>query len=102
MVLVEDNFHYMDKTERYEHGEYNSCETAIQECKRIVDAFLLDAHKPSMTARQLFELYTGFGDDPFIVSADARCSFSAWDYARERSAELCAEGEEKRSLDAQA
>lgn len=82
----------MDESERYLGGEYDSCDRAIAECKRIVDAFLLDAYKPLMTARELMELYTLFGEDPFISSADLDCSFSAWDYARQCCAELCREG----------
>jgi hypothetical protein len=88
-VLVDENVHYMDETERYSAGEFYSCEQAIEKCKRIVDDFLLAEHKPLMTAKQLFDMYTGFGDDPFIVSQDAGCSFHAWDYARQRCEELC-------------
>ena len=88
-VLVDDNFHYMDESERYTAGEYDSCEQAIEKCKRIVDDFLLDGLKPSMTAQQLMEMYIFFGEDPFIVSQDTGCSFHARDYARQRCEELC-------------
>jgi hypothetical protein len=88
-VLVDDNFHYMDESERYSAGEFDTCADAIEKCKRIVDDFLLAGHKPSMTAKQLMEMYTSFGDDPFIVSQDPGCSFHAWDYARQRCEELC-------------
>ena len=94
-VLVDENSHYMDESERYLSGEYDSCETAVAACKRIVDDFLLGAYKPLMTARELMELYTSFGEDPFILSADADCSFSAWNYARQRCTELCLGGERK-------
>lgn len=43
-----------------------------------------------MSAQDLFKHYAMFGEDPFIVSAgDTRVEFSAWNYARERCAEIC-------------
>ena len=41
-----------------------------------------------MTATELYDSYTSFGSDPFVVAlspADERIDFSAWDYAKERS-----------------
>ncbi len=89
-LLVDDNFHYMDKSEQYEHGQYDSCARAIEECRHIIDKFLATEHKAAMTPEQLWKLYSMFGDDPFIVTTDPDCSFSAWDYARRRCHELCA------------
>jgi hypothetical protein len=89
-VYVDDNFHYMDESERYKVGAYPDCETAIQKCKEIVDEFLLSNRATGMTAKQLFELYTTFGEDPGIVGPEGNCKFSAWTYARQRSEELCA------------
>jgi hypothetical protein len=91
-VLVDDNFHYMDESERYTLGEFASYEEAEEACRRIVDEFLLDAYKPGMDAKSLYELYTMFGDDPFITSADRARTFSAWDYARMRCGEICTHG----------
>ena len=48
-VLVDNNFHYMDKSERYSAGEYDSCEQAIEKCKRSINKFLLAGLKPSIT-----------------------------------------------------
>ncbi len=88
-VLVDDNFHYMDESERYTHGEFESCEGAINACKRIVDEFLLSYDLQSVTPEYLWEQYSFFGEDPFIKSTDPTCSFSAWDYARQRYRRLC-------------
>jgi hypothetical protein len=44
--------------------------------------------QPGMTASELYDAYTGFGDDPFIVCVNADdepVRFSAWEYAEERS-----------------
>ena len=90
-VLIDDNFHYQDESERVEHGVFASPEEAVAACQSIVDAYLDDAFKPGMTADALFESYTAFGEDPFIVPegpGGAPVKFSAWDYARQRCAEI--------------
>ena len=49
-VLVDDNFHYMDEDERYMLGAFPTLEAARAACRGVVDDFLLENHKPSMTA----------------------------------------------------
>src|SRR3989344_4643828 len=88
-VYVDDNFHYMDESERYEQGEYETYDEAVAVCKKIVDEYLISAHKDQMTADELYESYKSFGEDPFIVPADEKTRFSAWKYAKERCKELC-------------
>ncbi len=88
-VYVDDNFHYMDESERYKLGDFESCEAAVAACKKIVDDFLDQGYTSGMRFAELYGGYTMFGEDPFIVSDDARCRFSAWSYARQRSRELC-------------
>ena len=87
-VLVDDNFHYMDPSERYQLGEFDTCEMAVTACKRVVDKFLSSSNPSGKTAEELWEGYVMFGDDPFIATTDPNCSFSAWDYARQRCAEI--------------
>jgi len=90
VVMVDDNFHYMDEDERYRLGEFADAAVAIAQCRRIVDEYLESAFKPGMSAEQLWESYRGFGEDPFILSVNATpVHFSAWDYARGRCADLC-------------
>ncbi len=69
-VLVDDNFHFMDEEERYEHGIFSTAEEAISACRRIVDEELEHLKKPGTTAQKLYELYTAFGEDPFIVAVN--------------------------------
>jgi hypothetical protein len=85
--MVDDNFHYQDEDERWQYGVFLMEEEAIAACKRIVDSDLESNFKPGMTATELYELYTLFGDDLFIVyvnpadervPADQRDRFSAW------------------------
>jgi hypothetical protein len=87
-VLVDDNFHHADETERYEFGTFLNVEDAIAACKNIVDSNLTGYTKPGMTAANLYDLYVHFGDDPFILTIAPNTGavhFSAWHYAKERS-----------------
>jgi hypothetical protein len=87
-VMVDDNFHYMEEDKRYQHGVFPTVEEATAACKHIVDTDLNELTKPGMTASELYDAYTQFGRDPFIVCVkpdDERVRFSAWGYAEERS-----------------
>ena len=87
-VMVDDNFHYMEEDKRYQHGVFPTAEEAIAACKSIVDSDLAGFIKPGMTASELYQAYTDFGRDPFVVCVkpdDERVRFSAWTYAEERS-----------------
>jgi hypothetical protein len=90
-VLIDDNFHYMDTDARTSYGEFETQEAAIDACKQIVNECLLSAYKPGMSATVLYSNYTMFGDDPYIIGGEG-VVFSAWNYAKERCAEICAEG----------
>jgi hypothetical protein len=90
--MVDDNFHYMDESERWELGVFASAEEALEACRRLVDRSLADGYKAGATAAELFAHYKSFGDDPFIVALDdaPKPSFSAWTYAQARAVELTA------------
>ena len=61
--------------------EFDDCAAAIAACKEIVDEFLVpNGGKPE----DLHATYLMFGEDPFILTDDPNCKFSARDYARER------------------
>jgi hypothetical protein len=94
VVIVADNFHYMDEDEKYEHARFETLDAAIGASKVIVDKYLLAHHQPGMTAEQLFSSYASFGEDPYIRDLEPAPQprgvlFSAWTYAKERCAELC-------------
>ncbi len=90
VVMVDDNFHYMDEDERYRHGEFSDGGVAIEQCRQIVDEYLESALKPGMSAEELWDSYKSFGEDPFIQGVDvAPGHFSAWDYARDQCLVLC-------------
>jgi len=87
-VLVDDNFDPESKA--YTDSQHLDPQTAVARCKSIVDACLRESFQPGMQANALYELYRLFGDDPFIVGSGAP-EFSAWDYARQRCDEMCAQ-----------
>jgi hypothetical protein len=92
-VMVDDNFHYDEPDERREHGVYATLEEAIAACREIVDRSLEEEHRSGISAEALYDRYTSFGDDPFIVAlddGDVRAAFSAWSYAMERARAICA------------
>ena len=88
IVFVDDNFHYMDESERYKFGEFNTKEEAIAQCKKIVDEFFEPHIIDKLSYQELWHGYTMFGEDPFIVTEDKSCHFSAWDYAKQKCHEM--------------
>ena len=90
-VLVDDNFHYMDESERHAAGEFATLPEAIAAAQKIVDEYLASAFTIGMTADELIASYAMFGDDPFIVGSEVRSvPFSGREYARQRAVEMCA------------
>jgi hypothetical protein len=85
-VIVNENSHYMDESESYTLGEFETAEEALAACKRMVDQDLAELHTAGMPAEDLYRQYTTFGRDPQIVPDGG---FSAWDYAKARSAAIC-------------
>jgi hypothetical protein len=88
-VYVDDNFHYMDESERYKLGEYRDCASAVAACKKLVDEYLQQGFTEKTTVEELQKSYSFFGEDPFIISDDPDCKFSARDYASRRIDEMC-------------
>ena len=91
LLYVDDNFHYMDESERYLSGTFDTVEAALTKARQIVDECLESAYEPGMTAAQLYHSYVGFGEDPFIVCEGdlPQVKFSAWDYAGRRCDVIC-------------
>lgn len=89
IVMIDDNFAFMDESARYKDSEHGSYEEAVEKCKSIVDEFLISDLKYNDTAETLYCSYTMFGEDPFIIG-NRKYEFSSWDYAKERCAVLTA------------
>jgi hypothetical protein len=90
-VIVAENSHYMDEKEHWEAGTFATLEEAVAKAKQIVDTSLDEALAAGGSEKEFYEHYVRWGDDPFIRVIDGQqdgVNFSAWDYAKERCAEL--------------
>ena len=89
-VLIGDNFGDQRQDDRVTHGQFETAAEAIAACQSIVNEFLAGAYAPGMCATDLYGQYTGFGEDPFVVTVDPKAApavnFRAWAYALERCA----------------
>ena len=94
-VMVGDNFHVDDETERADYGTFSTAAEALQACRDVVDNSLLWEYVEGATAKQLYDRYADFGDDPFVMALDGapKVEFAARSYARQRAMELSAPGE---------
>ncbi len=87
-VYVDDNFHFMDESERYCAGSFDTFEQAVAKCKQIVDWSLSESAEITNNAQSLLMSYGMYGDCPFIVGPSIKNNFSASDYAVKRSYEI--------------
>lgn len=85
-VYVDDNFHYMDKSECWVLGDYATYEEALAASRKIVEDFFEDGD-PCTPSKEAYQAYIMMGDDPYIIPLGAApwpsTRFSAWGYAKE-------------------
>lgn len=79
----------MDPSERDYGDFYETSEEAIGAAQNIVDKSLRHLYKDEHTPEELYSDYQDWGDDPFIITKDKSCEFSAWGYAKQRCEEIC-------------
>jgi hypothetical protein len=94
-VLINDNAHYMDESERADHGVFANADEAVGARKEIVDDELNTMWKPGTTAKELYKLYVAFGPHPFVVPLNPNVpdvEFSAWTYAKRQCKDLVSSG----------
>ena len=87
IVYVDDNYHFMDESERYSAGKYYTPDEAIKKCKALVDNWLEEHKEKAKSAVDLYNSYTSYGEDPF-VKGPTKVEFSAWNYAKKRCDEI--------------
>ena len=83
-VEVDDNFHFMDESESYTSGEFNTQQEAILKCKTIIDRYWEGAYQEGMTAQELYSSWVSFGESPFITGL----KFNSTEYAKISSKEF--------------
>ena len=86
-VKVDDNYHSMDESERYDDASDRMLGQAIERCKAITMASLKACYEKGIDANKLHAQWLMFGDDPSIVGAEKGSPpFSAREFVTE---ELC-------------
>ena len=90
-IAVDDNFHYMDESERDYGDIYKTAEEAIAAAQHLVDKSLRHLYQDGQTPEELYSDYQDWGDDPFIITEDKNTEFSAWKYAKDRCHSICEE-----------
>ena len=88
-VFVDDNFHFLDETERCTLGTFDKYDQALSACQKKVDDFLNDSS--ATNAEDLLASFSSFGESPRLSGPTPEgetLRFSAWNYARERCAEI--------------
>lgn len=97
-VMVDDNFDFMDEDGRHCAGRFKTYEEALEVAKSIVLKSLANAQ--GSTAEEIYDHYTSFGDDPFIMPhpwrPPADNAFSAWKFAKQEAGRIARERTEKK------
>ncbi|MFA6423683.1 MAG: hypothetical protein WCV83_00015 [Candidatus Magasanikbacteria bacterium] len=83
-VKVADNFHYMDDSESYTYGDFETYDEAVAVCKAIVDEDFAGYVAKNIPPEKMYDNYTGMGSDPWIFPDPVgQPRFSAWTYAKQ-------------------
>ncbi len=85
-IYVDDNYHYMDESERYVADSYSSLEEAVERCKELTIKSLKDLYEDGITPENLSAQWAMFGEDPFVRGGDGSVPFSARKFI---TTELC-------------
>ena len=96
-LRVYENSHYMDESEAYNHGQYNTYEDALVAAKAIVDEFMEHNWQTGISPESLIGQFCLYGDDPIILPNEPGKSecFSARTYAHISAVEICRKLENK-------
>ena len=96
-LRVYDNFHYMDESEAYNHGQFETYEDALIAAKAIVDEFFEQNWERGIKPDYLLAQYSLYGEDPVILAGEhaENKSFSARTYASTSAVEICRKLENK-------
>jgi len=83
-LRVYDNYHYMDESEAYNHGDYNIYDEAENAAKNIVKESLLHLWQTGSPIDDVYSQYTMYGEDPAVLSVNQSIDkiFSARTYAK--------------------
>lgn len=87
-VLVDDNYHHANESDRYTAGSYVSLDEAIDKCREITIKSLEHFYEEGITPEALSAQWAMFGEDPYVFGGRGAVPFSARKFV---STELCKE-----------
>ena len=89
-LVVGDNFQPQDAAFERETGVFPTAGEAIAAAQRAIERSLAECFKPGMSAEELLDVFSGFGEITVIFKdkGDARAEFDPWKHARKRAGEL--------------
>lgn len=91
-VLIDDNFHFMDESERAPGPTFATYAEAVAWCQAFLERHLQEMLRPGMCAADLIAGYKSFGEDPWITPEPEGTHFSAWNFVEEVAERVCAAG----------
>ena len=96
-IRIYDNYHYMDESETYNYGQYETYEDALVEAKKIVDEFIEHYWKPETKPEEFLAGFAHYGEEPIILPNEPgeHERFSARTYLESRIKEICSRIENK-------
>ena len=74
-----------DEPARRRIGEFTSRAEAVAAAQARVELILRELHKPGRTADELYQHWTLFGEDVYLLPGDGEPSFDAYEYAKRHS-----------------
>jgi hypothetical protein len=80
-----------DEAPSHVKAECQSYGEARTLCKAMIDEWLRANYRRDMSAEVLYQLYTTFGEEPYIVPQGEGEAFRARSYAETASVKLCGE-----------
>ena len=90
-IKIYDNNNYMEESDAHMYGYFKTHEQALQKAKSIVKRSMSEFYKPKMTADELLDQYSRYGEDPAFLSNNKtkKKVFSARDYAETIANKIC-------------
>jgi hypothetical protein len=90
-LRVYDNYHYMDESEAYNFGQYETYEDALAGAKAIVDEFIEQYWRPETKPDEFLVGFALYGEEPIILPNEPgdHERFSARTYIESRVVEIC-------------
>jgi hypothetical protein len=94
-LVAGDNFHPQEREHQYDVGIFATAAEVVAAEQAFLCKSVLEHYAPGMTAEDLFNRFSGFGEITFIFAdgGDPRVDFDPWAYAKQQAKLIAAEPE---------